>query len=107
MAEYVMAWTSDGSGAVSGHSIAVQGGALRSLKVVPGTGDLQPTNAYSVQLLDQDGVDLLSGMGVARSNVTPELLIFDPPIPWVGRRLQPVIAGAGAANAGRLTLIVD
>lgn len=103
---YAIAWTANGSGAVSGNPNDLKGVLLRSIKFVPGAGGAQPSDAYDVQLLDADGVDLLDGEGADRSNATGSLLSWDPPL-LVNEPIDLVIANAGNAKSGTVTLWVQ
>jgi len=71
-----MTWTSTSGGAVSqtvvdgnGNTVYVSGELLRVV-FIPGTGGNQPSNNYSAQLTDQNGIDLLAGQGATLSNTT-------------------------------------
>jgi len=72
-----LAWTSSSGGAVSGLPVLTSAGIVDYLSgeiervvFIPGTGGVQPTNGYSVTLLDGNGVDVLAGQGASLSNVT-------------------------------------
>lgn len=68
-----IAWTSDGSGAVTqpltgGKQSGYVSGLIQRVVFVPGTSGVQPTNLYSVTLKDSSGIDVLSGQGASLSN---------------------------------------
>jgi hypothetical protein len=105
--KYVIAWTSDASGNVNTNPIAVSLGYLQQLKIVPGTGGTQPTNAYGVKLVDQDGLDVLNATGLAQSNATPLLITFNPGIYTDAvETFDLQVTGAGNAKTGVVTLWV-
>jgi hypothetical protein len=102
--KYLIAWLSDGSGAVSGNSFDVKRGWLMQSRFIPDGGDTQPTDAYDLTILDGDGIDILQGDGGNLSNAAPSAAhnpIFLPP-----GALTPTIAAAGAANGGQIALFV-
>jgi len=95
-----IAWTSDGSGNVSGNTITgFPAGKLEQVQFVPGTGGVAPDANYDVTLADQYGVDLLVANGQNLAAATSKQLLFSPASILDA---QPVltIAGAGAANSG-------
>jgi hypothetical protein len=105
--KYVLAWTADANGDVSGApaQFALGAGVLRQYRFIPGTGGNQPTNLYDVTLTDPDGFDVLEGNGANRSNVAIEVLankqIYAEP-----RTHELVVAAAGNAKRGTVELIV-
>lgn len=60
----------DGSvGAVAGATTTgVYSGALLRAVFVPDGGGTQPTDNYDVEVLDEDGYDILAGQGANKSN---------------------------------------
>lgn len=106
-------WTADGSGDFD-RNIGLLGGSLMKVAIVPDAGATQPDDNFSVQLLDENGVDLLNGLGAAIDNGS--VTILRPAVPitdGVDTALVPnficndprlVIAGAGANNAGKVIL---
>jgi len=72
----MLTWTSTAAGAVNqvvvdgnGNGLYCSGELLRVV-FIPGTGGNQPSNNYSAQLTDQNGIDLLAGQGATLSNTT-------------------------------------
>jgi hypothetical protein len=110
----VLAWTSDGSGVVAYLYTPTLWGVLGCVVFAPGAGDVQPTDAYDVQLLDEHGIDILAGQGAnlsnsAASRVCPGVPCKDGTTTGVvpvmlGNRLQLVIGGAGVTKQGTIEL---
>lgn len=107
-----LAWTSDASGAVSGTDSSVVSGEILRVTFVPGAGAVQPTDLYDLTLLDEDGVDVLQGLGANLSNanttsVAPLLgdgTAADSVHVAVDGPLSLVVAAAGNAKSGTLIL---
>ncbi len=97
------AWTSDASGNVSGIPTAnVYDGEIISCVTVPSGGGTAPT-AYTLQIQDADGVDVLAQAGTARSTSAQETL--KKPLGAVAAStLSLVIASAGNAKQGTVYL---
>lgn len=114
LTEYTIAWTSDGAGAVSGNTVTVKGGTLRQVKFVPGAGGVAPSNNYTAQLKDADGVNLL-GANIGNANLSSANAAIFVPLagdgvtsnqrPYVKPGdLQLVISGGGATKQGTVLL---
>jgi hypothetical protein len=105
---YTIAWTSDAAGAVSGNAFEVRAGRLASVRFVPGSGGVQPTDLYDVTLIDTNSIDHLSGVGANLSNATSSLQQWDPQIFQDGSRtFDLVVANAGNAKSGTVVLLVQ
>ena len=102
---YVITWTSDAAGAVTGNAQTVKAGYLIQATLIPDSGGTQPTDLYDVTLVDESGLDLLAGQGANESNAAPHLLSFDPPI-YNKDTLDLRITNAGNAKGGKLVLVV-
>lgn len=104
-------WTSDAGGAVSGIPSTHVSGVIERAVFVPGAAGVQPTDAYDVTLLDDDGLDVLAGRGANLSNANKS-----QSVPLVGDgtttdtrvaidgQLNLVVANAGNAKQGRVKL---
>jgi hypothetical protein len=103
-AEYTFDWTSDANGNYTSEFL-VPSGYLRSIRFIPGTGSVQPTNQYDVTLVDGIGVNLLGSVGADLSNVTATLAVFTQPIPWNRGLVTLTISAAGAAKTGKVVLL--
>lgn len=105
---YTIAWTANGSGAVSGNAFALTtGSTIQQVKFIPGSGGSQPSNLYDVTLVDGDSVDVLGGSGGDLSQ-TAGAMLTDLGI-YVDRpsaTLDLVVANAGAAKAGTVVVLV-
>lgn len=112
ISKYTLAWTSSAGGAVSGNPFNLKPGTLIQVKFVPGVGGTQPTNNYTVTLIDTDGVDVLAGLGGGTnlSNAASKI-----GVPYIGlaatqlfsryfndasQLFDLVVAAAGAAKTG-------
>ena len=107
--KYVLAWTSDASGNVSGAPFGVPPGFITAVKAVPGAASVQPTDGYVLILKDTDALDYLSGAGSAMSNATPMLYagglaqLFQDGT----QVLELTISGAGNAKSGTVTVWIE
>jgi hypothetical protein len=109
----VLAWTSSAGGAVQEILSPVVSGELLRVVFAPGAGAVQPSANYDVTLLDEDGFDVLGGLGANRSNAAKEEVV---PLTGDGvttnqrRALDGVldlrVANAGNAKSGTVTLYV-
>lgn len=114
---YSFTWTSSAGGAVSGIlSPDIISGQIVRAVFIPGAGGVQPTNGYSAQLTDGNGLDVLAGQGASLSNATttniaPGVEVTDGtnigvlPIA-VNEQLTLVIASAGNAKQGTIVLYI-
>jgi hypothetical protein len=110
--KYSIAWTSDASGNVNGSSLALKRGRLLQVKFVPTNGGTEPSNDYSVTLLDADGVDVLAGKGASLSNTAASIAVpvvsstspafIDPTL----GNFTPTVSAAGNVTNGRIDLLI-
>lgn len=104
-----LAWTSDASGNVSGIPALNISGVLSRVTFIPAAGGVAPTALYDVTLLDDDGVDVLAGLGIDRSATLKESVYpllggaANVPAVCVGS-LNLVVANAGNAKQGSISL---
>jgi len=106
---YDFAWTSDASGAVSGHPQSIYG-FLRQVKFIPDADD-SPSLGYDVSLVDSEGVALTTvddaNLGDDLSNTDLRLVTFDPPLVLDPEfSIDVVVANAGISTAGIVRLWV-
>lgn len=100
-------WTSTAGGAVNTNPISIPHGQLLQVKFQPDAGGTQPTDLYDVTLVDDNGLDYLSGRGANLSNATPIMFQWDPPVMWhTSQSLDLVVTNAGNAKRGTVTLWV-
>ena len=94
------AWTSDGSGVVSGTlTTHAYTGALERLVTDP-DGTAAPTDNYDVTILDEDGTDILMGAGADRDTANIEQVLRTSLGVVANDTLELRIAAAGAAKSG-------
>lgn len=91
----------DASGNLSGVPIEVHPGYVTSLDTIPDADD-PPTDGYTLQLLNDAGVDILAGGGSGRSATNPQRLQGRPSV--VEGSLYPTVSGGGAGAKIRLML---
>lgn len=98
--------TSDGSGNVSGTTFTFVAGALKQVRITPGTGGLAPNDNYDVTVVDVSGLDVLEGGGADRDTANATALV------GLGYTLDGVTtlevraANMGAANTCTLVLLI-
>ena len=81
-------------------------GRIGRITTVPNTGATQPSDKYTITLLDADGVDVLDGALATASgcsNSTAQNWIFSPAI-VVNSDLTLTIASAGNSKTGTINL---
>lgn len=107
---YVIVWTSDGSGDVSGDlGSLIRRGYIFQLEFIPSGGGTAPTAAYDVQLQDSNNVNLLSdgttNAGADLSATASKAVQFNPSYYHDGTgALELVVAAAGAEKSGTVVL---
>jgi len=102
--KYLCTWTSSAGGAVSANSFAVPSGYLVAIKCVPDSGGTQPDDLYDLTLVDADTVDVLDSRGLNLSNAAGKILQWDPPLFIDTATLDLVIANAGSAKGGTVSI---
>lgn len=119
-----LVWTSDGAGNVTGDVLSLPAGSILAVEFIPGTGASQPSNLYSVGLLDVSGTSMFDdgaggSIGASLSNTTASHRV--PFIngatttyvrSWLqgsagGNPYQLTVSGAGAAKSGTVTVYVS
>lgn len=103
--KYTLAWVANSAGAVS-ETLDIKPGEIRQVKFIPDSGGTQPTAAYDVTLVDENGVDMLSGDGTDLSNSASMIVARQstPKLHDGTQRLTLTVANAGAANGGTVIL---
>lgn len=102
-----LAWTSDSSGAVSGHAFSLSAGYIISVQFAPG-GIAAPSDQYDVTLIDSTGLDILHGHGADQSSTVTDRYSMDPE--WFNdssHTVDLVITNAGNAKSGTVTVWVQ
>jgi hypothetical protein len=104
-------WTSSAGGAVSGIPSTAISGVIERVVFVPGAGGVEPTDAYDVTLLDEDGFDVLVGLGgnLAQSSATQIVPLLGDGTTTADKvaidgQLTLTVANAGEAKQGRVKL---
>lgn len=108
-----MDWLCSDGGIVSGTKLPFLAGEILAVKFIPDAGGTIPTDAYDVTLLDDDGVDVLLGLG---ANLNHDLASTVIPImnngtQYYGRvpvldELELVVGAAGNAKGGKVILFL-
>lgn len=114
--KYTIAWVSDAAGAVSGTLTDYISGEIVRVVFKPDSGGTQPTNAYDVTLLDEQGVDVLGGQGAnlannATTHVKPGVPLKDGTTTSVAGvhmddKLELQVANGGDSKGGTVYLYV-
>jgi hypothetical protein len=109
--KYEIDWTSNAAGA-AGETVGPFIGVL--LRVVFNPGTAAPSDNYDVTLSDEDGVDVLSGLGANRDTSTTEEIIpllngsdgtNTTPLPRaICGNLTLAVTNAGDSKTGKITL---
>jgi len=102
-------WTSDGSGDATVEVGDYSGFQLVTVQTIPGSGGDQPTDNYSMTLIDDiTGLDVMHGECVDnRSNVSADVEeISNVPILPITSSMTVTISGAGDTNTGIVNLVV-
>lgn len=98
---YEATLTLDAAGNLSNEGINVDPGYLTAVETIP-DADTPPSDEYTLQLLNEYGVDLLAGGGAGRSATLPQRL-KGAPTP-LRNQIYPTIALGGAG--GKLVLVL-
>lgn len=101
----VFDWTSTTGGAIDLSSTESFNGYLVGFETVPGS--VTPTDGYSLELRDDQGYDLLGGVGATRSSTLKQMVLPKDtglnigPIPLCGTVLRLIGTAAGSAKTGK------
>lgn len=93
-------WTSDASGNADKATTRAYNGVIERLVTIPGSGGTQPTDDYDVELVDEDGVDVLMGAGHDRSNADIEQVLASALGCVANDTLTLQVSNAGNAKSG-------
>ena len=101
-------WLSDdATGAVSGVIASDVVGKPMLLTTVPGTAGLAPDDNYDITITDENGIDILAGLGANRDIATTEHVIDTAGMLFtVATSLTLNVTNAGNANGGTVYLTV-
>lgn len=106
LTHYIIAWTSDAAGAVSGNNFYMKPGSLRMYGFSPGAGGVQPTSLYDVTVPCVDhAVDIVGGGGANLSNTAAT---HTASLSWIhGGLFTLTVANAGNAKEGVVEFWID
>lgn len=120
-------WTSDASaGSVTGNTLAMRPGSIVLVEFIPGTGGVQPTDAYDVDFLDDNGTSMFDdgsgtsiGANLSQTNSTHKIPFITGYVSlaatststtyvrtWLhgGSAYQPTVANAGNSKQGTINI---
>ncbi len=107
---YILTWTSDASGNVSGNRIDIRRGTISQVQFSPSTGGTMPDRAHDVELDTLADVDALMRTGRNLDDVVSHTVVFSPGYyhDESGRfgSLGLRVRDAGASNVGTVTIWV-
>ena len=96
-------WTSDTSGDAAGATTTeAYNGKIQGLTTVPST--TTPTDNYDVEILDEDGVDVLMGGGADRDQTTTEYVLATSLGAVANDKMYLSVSNAGDTKAGAVYL---
>lgn len=103
-------WLSSAGGAADAVTTNYYTGEILRYVEVPDSGGTQPTNAYDVAVTDDDGVDVLAGLGADLSNAAASQFVAGSlgiPLGVVANaQLTLAVTGAGNAKGGQTILYI-
>jgi len=102
-------WASTDAGAVVGSATTdYYTGVIARMEMIPDAAGTTPTAAYTLTLKDDNGVDLLSGLGVgsATATATVSKVFGDGLGIVVNSKLTMAVAAAGDAKGGILNIYI-
>ncbi|MBP7568776.1 MAG: hypothetical protein KBA95_01835 [Acidobacteria bacterium] len=108
---YTFTWVSDGAGNVHTHPQTVASGEILSVEIVPDTGATAPDPNYDLELQTTTGLDVI---GYLAQNLAvafgpppgaPQYIRLAPPV-YNRSTLDLRVSGAGAANGGRVIVVI-
>jgi len=101
-------WVSDDTtGLVTGSaSTNIYSGKILGLATVPGTLGVTPDNLYDVEILDDDGLDVLMGGGLDRSDVNTEYVLSTSLGAVANDHLTLAVSNAGNSKEGTVYIYI-
>ena len=100
-------WTSHASlGTVSECKISVPPGCIRQVKYIP-SSTAAPDANYDVKIVDDDGLDILFGLGADRTATAPDLYTLEPEYNHDGGLFDLQVSNAGNSKQGEIEIVLD
>ena len=100
-------WLCTDGGVVTSASASKYSGIALKVVTVPDGGGTAPTTLYDVTITDEDGVDILCGLGADRSATATEYKSFSDGLgACVDSALTLNVANAGNAKGGKVFLYI-
>lgn len=101
------AWVSDAAGAADKASVESYSGEVLRAVQIPDSGGTQPTNLYDVTVEDDDGADILIGLGVDLVNGANTDKVAKDGLGVVAQaKLTLKVTNAGNAKGGKTILYI-
>ena len=117
--KYSVVWTSDASGNVNANTFTMKTGTIITVEFIPGSGGVQPTDLYDVDLEDEEGIPIFdNGAGTTvgsnlsnalASHAVPQLGLSAVQLyrRWHhGGDVELLVTNAGDANSGTVNIFV-
>lgn len=101
----VFTWTSDAAGNASGTTDETITGLIRTVITDP-NNNKPPTDNYKIEVLEENGADLLAGQGANRDSTQSESLSLTAPA-FVRSQLTLLVSGAGDSKKGTVIVTVS
>lgn len=117
--QYEVTWVSDASGNVSGSAFEMKMGTIIAVEFIPGSGALQPTDLYDVDMVDAEGATMFDDGAGTTIGANLSNAVVQHKVPLVGlvgvtiyRRwhhggtAELLVTNAGDSNAGTVNVFV-
>lgn len=99
------AWVGDSNGDASGATTYTYNGQIWQCVTIPGASSLAPDDNYDITLKDDDGVDLLNGLGADRDTANTEVKFkSDGLLSIQSSKMTLAVSNSGDANAGTVII---
>jgi len=99
-------WTCTDGGVADLETTEVYSGKILGLTTVPGTGGDAPADNYGVELMDEDGVDVLMGGGLLRDTANTEHVLSASLGAVANDKLHLYITAAGITKKGTVYVFI-